>query len=172
MVVLGTLPKNIEDQWNISGIFGPVLDEIKIKELQEKNVLADVSINPIKFVHSLKQNFKQVNTDEITDPFEIAQSEYKNESMYLSQYEKTNKLIVNIAKGVIKQHNNWNVLILFDYTLSGESLFQLLDYQNKHYIDGQVALDVRTDIVDQMNDPNGGHITIANCKCFGTRNYY
>ena len=78
MVVLGTLPKNIEDQWNISGIFGPVLDEIKIKELQEKNVLADVSINPIKFVHSLKQNFKQVNTDEITDPFEIAQSEYKS----------------------------------------------------------------------------------------------
>lgn len=121
------------------GIFGPVLDEIEIKELQEKNVLADVSINPIKFVHSLKQNFRKINTEEtenqIIDAFEIAQAEYKNECMYLSQYEPTNKIITNIAKNVIKQHNNWNALILFDYTLSGESLFNLLDWKDKHYID-------------------------------------
>jgi hypothetical protein len=75
--------------------------------------------------------------------------------MYLSQYEKTNKIIVNLAKNVIKQHSNWNTLILFDYTASGESLFSLLDWENKHYIDGQVKLETRTDIVDKMNDPNG-----------------
>jgi superfamily II DNA or RNA helicase len=146
------------------------LDEIKIKELQEKNVLADVSISPIKFVHGKKENFRKIFTDseEVVDAFEVAQAEYKNEAMYLSQYEKTNKIIVNLAKNVIKQHNNWNTLILFDYTSSGESLFSLLDWENKHYIDGQVKLETRTDIVDKMNDPNGGQITIANCKCFGT----
>lgn len=164
----GTLPKEQIDKWNISGIFGPVVDEIEIKELQEKSVLADVSINPIKFVHSLKQNFKQVNEDELVDPFELAQSEYKNESMFLAQNQQTNKIITNIAKQLIIKHPTWNALILFDYTLSGESLFELLDWKDKHYIDGTVSLDVRTDIVDQMNNPNGGHITVANCKCFGT----
>ena len=69
--------------------------------------------------------------------------------------EKTNKIITNIAKGVINQNPSWNTLILFDYTASGESLFSLLDWKNKHYIDGQVSLDVRTDIVTAMNDPNG-----------------
>ena len=166
----GTLPKEQIDIWNIEGIFGPVLDEIEIKELQEKNVLADVSINPIKFVHGLKENFRK-ETDELTDVFDIAQAEYKNECMYLSQDEPTNKVITDIAVKIVNKHPNWNVLILFDYTLSGESLFNLLNWNNKHYIDGQVELDVRTDIVDQMNDPNGGHITVANCKCFGTRNY-
>lgn len=164
----GTLPKEQIDKWNIAGVFGPVLDEIEIKELQEKNVLADVSINPIKFVHSLKENFKQINTEQVIDPFEIAQSEYKNESMYLAQHTQSNKIITNIAKQLIIKNPNWNGLILFDYTLSGESLFELLDWKDKHYIDGTVSLDVRTDIVDQMNNPNGGHITVANCKCFGT----
>lgn len=103
----------------LHGIFGPVLDEIKIKELQEKNVLAEVSIKPIKFIHALKENFRKTNTDnELTDQFELAQAEYKNESMYLSSYEPTNKLITNIAKKIIEQHSNWNALILFDYTLS------------------------------------------------------
>lgn len=172
----GTLPKEIVDRWNITGIFGPVLDEIKIKELQEKNILADVSINPIKFVHGLKQNFRKTKkqaevNDEIFDAFEAAQNEYKNESMFLSQYEPTNKIITKIATSVIQKNPHWNSLILFDYTLSGESLFNLLDWKDKHYIDGTVNLDVRTDIVDKMNDPNGGHVTVANCKCFGTRNY-
>jgi hypothetical protein len=121
------------------GIFGPVIDEIEIKELQEKNVLADVSINPIKFVHALKQNFRKIPTEDsenpVVDLFELAQSEYKNECMFLSQFEPTNKIITNIAKNLIKQHPNWNSLILFDYTLSGESLYNLLDWENKHYID-------------------------------------
>ena len=167
----GTLPKRIEDQWNISGIFGPILEEIEIKELQEKGVLADVSINPIKFVHTLKENFKtHITTDDniIEDAFELAQQEYKHEAMYLSQHEQTNKIITNLATGIIKQHSNWNVLILFDYTLSGESLYNLLNFNNKHYIDGKVDLNTRQDIVNIMNSPNGGQITVANCKCFGT----
>lgn len=166
----GTLPKDIEDCWEIEGLFGPVVDEIKIKELQEKNVLADVSIYPIKFYHMLKENFRQANTEdeENMDKFELAQAEYKKEAMYLSQFEPSNKIICNIAKGIINQHPNWNALILFDYTDSGNSLFELLDWQNKHYIDGMVSLETRTDIVDKMNDVNGGQITVANCKCFGT----
>jgi hypothetical protein len=39
--------------------------------------------------------------------------------MYLAQYEPTNTVITNLAKNIIKQHNDWNVLILFDYISAG-----------------------------------------------------
>jgi hypothetical protein len=89
--------------------------------------LADVSIKPIKFIHALKENFRKANNDEIlADQFELAQAEYKNESMYLSSYEPTNKLITNIAKKIIEQHSNWNALILFDYTLSRRVIISII----------------------------------------------
>ena len=165
----GTLPAKEEDRWNIKGIFGTILDEIEIQELQKKKVLADVSINPIKFKHKKKENFRDMSgAQTIDDKLEIAKEEYRKESMYLATYEPTNKAIVNIAKGVIKQHPNWNVLILFDYINSGENLFRCLDWKDKHYVDGTVDVSDRKDIIEQMNDPKGGQITIANCKCFGT----
>lgn len=166
----GTLPKKITDVWNIIGIFGPVVDEIQIQELQEKGVLADVNIIPIQFFHTQKESFKHIKTEDDTpeDVFRFAQEEYKQEAMYLSQFEPTNKIITNLAKNVLKQHPNWNVLILFDYINSGESLFNILDHEQKHYIDGSVDIDTRKDIVTAMNNPDGGQITVANCKCFGT----
>ena len=165
----GTLPANEEDIWTIKGIFGTVLDQVKIQELQEKKILAEVSINPIKFIHKKKQNFRDMsNAKSVEDKLEIAKKEYLQESIYLANFEPTNKAIVNVAKGVIKQHPNWNVLILFDYTNSGESLFKLLDWKDKHYVDGDVELSTRQDIIQKMNDPKGGQITIAQSKTFST----
>lgn len=51
--------KNLLINGILKEFFGPVVDEIKIQELQEKNVLADVSITPIKFIHALKENFRK-----------------------------------------------------------------------------------------------------------------
>ena len=165
----GTLPAGEEDVWTIKGIFGTILDQIKIQELQEKKVLADVSINPIKFIHKKKQNFRDMsNAKTVDDKLEIAKKEYLQESIYLASYEPTNKAITNIAKGVIKQHPNWNVLILFDYINSGENIFKQLEWEEKHYIDGTIDVSDRQDIIEKMNDPKGGQITVANCKCFGT----
>lgn len=165
----GTLPAREEDRWNIKGIFGTILDEIEIQELQAKKVLAEVSINPIKFIHKTKESFRDMsNAKTVDDKIEVAKEEYRKESMYLATYEPTNKAIDNIAKGVIKQHPDWNVLILFDYINSGENLFKLLDWEKKHYVDGTVDLEDRHDIIQDMNNPNGGHITVANCKVFGT----
>lgn len=165
----GTLPASEEDVWTIKGIFGTVLDQIKIQELQQKKVLAEVNINPIKFIHKKKQNFRDMsNAKTADDKLEIAKKEYLAQSMYLATYEPTNKAIVNIAKGVIKQHPNWNVLILFDYINSGEDLFKQLDWEDKHYVDGTIDVNDRKDIIEQVNNPKGGHITIANCRVFGT----
>ena len=163
----GTLPKSIENKWQITGIFGPVLEEVKIKELQEKNVLADVKITPIEFMHSLKVNFNK-QEEENESVFDIASRAYRKESMYLGEYIPTNTKILELAKRIIATHNDWNVLILFDYISQGEQLYNLLDFEHKHYVDGSVDVDIRHEIIEEMNSPEGGHITIANCKCFGT----
>lgn len=168
----GTLPKNTEDIWNIIGVFGPILGELTVVELQKAKILADVSIKPIRFNHSIKENFKnQVfdkNGNKVTDTFEIAQRIYQTESMYLSEYEPTNKIITKLATGIIKQHPDWNVLILFDYIKQGNSLFNCLEWKNKFYIDGSIDINTRQDIVQEMNAVEGGKITCANAKCFGT----
>lgn len=168
----GTMPKSIEDQWSVIGTFGPVLEELTISELQDKKVLADVIIKPIEFVHEEKENFKNqifdANGNQITDPFEVAQRIYQKESMFLSELNETNTIISKLAVGVINQHPDWNVLILFDYIKQGNSLFQCLNWNNKFYIDGSVNVQDRKDIVKEMNSPEGGKITCANAKCFGT----
>lgn len=168
----GTIPKSIEDQWSVIGTFGPVLEELSISELQEKKVLADVAIKPIEFIHEQKEDFKNqifdANGNKITDSFEIAQRIYQKESMYLSELTSTNSIIAKLAEGIIKQHPDWNVLILFDYIKQGNSLFNCLTTKNKFYIDGSVDVKDRKDIVKEMNAEEGGKITCANAKCFGT----
>lgn len=165
----GTLPKEVKDQWNIQGIFGPILQELQVQTLQDKGVLANVKLQPVRFCHSKKQNFKKQydsNGNEL-DIFQIAQQEYKNESQFLGEFLPTNKKIVDLAKGLIKSKPDWNVMILFDYIAQGNSLFGALDFKNKFYIDGSIPVEQRQKYVDIM-DNSGGNILIGNCKCIGT----
>ena len=171
----GTLPKSLVDRWNISGVFGPVLDEIEIQSLQEEGILANVKVYPIKFFHHVKENFKFIDPseleglskDEINEKkFEVAKEAYQKESMYLGIHEESNKRALALCKNIIKEHPNWNALILFDFTEQGQQLFKLLNFENKHYVDGSIDVLDRKEIIKQMNAPEGGHITIAQSKTF------
>ena len=171
----GTLPKSLVDKWNISGTFGPVLDEVEIQQLQEEGILADVKIYPIKFFHKIKENFKKINPEDFdglskeeaeAKKMEIFQEAYQKESIYLGTFESTNKKALNLCKKIVEEHPTWNALILFDFTEQGQQLFNLLDFKNKHYVDGSVDVLDRKDIIEQMNAPEGGHITIAQSKTF------
>ena len=173
----GTLPKSLVDKWNISGTFGPVLDEVEIQSLQEEGILADVKIYPIKFNHKVKENFKKIDPEEFeglgkeeieAKKLEIYQRAYQKESIYLGVYENANKKALNLCKKIVEEHPSWNALILFDFTEQGQQLFKLLDFKNKHYVDGSVDVLDRKDIIEQMNAPEGGHITIAQSKTFST----
>lgn len=173
----GTLPKNIIDKWNISGTFGPVLDEIEIQTLQDEGVLADVKVYPIKFNHRKKENFKYIDPEILEGlskeeieikKFEIYQKAYQKESIYLGVCEETNKKALVVCKKIIEDHKNWNALILFDFTEQGQQLYKLLDFKNKHYVDGGVDVLERKKILEQMNSAEGGHITIAQSKTFST----
>jgi superfamily II DNA or RNA helicase len=101
------------------------------------------------------------------DPYEVAQAAYKKEAMYLGMHEDSNKIMLRLCKNIINEHPDWNGLILFDYTSQGESIYRLLDFENKYYIDGSIDVKVRLDVVDKMNN-TGGNITIAQSKTFST----
>lgn len=166
----GTLPNAVIDRWNISGIFGPVVDEVAIQKLQEDKILANVKIYPIRFMHKHKINFKKPDVDENgieDDPYTAAQKAFSKECNFLDNLETTNKIILNLVKKVMKQNPEWNMLILFDYTAQGEQLFRNLDYEKKFYVDGSVKVDIRKDIVKTM-DSSGGNILIAQSKTFST----
>jgi superfamily II DNA or RNA helicase len=172
----GTLPKDRIDQLKISGVFGPVLDEVEIMKLQEDKILAGVKIYPIKFMHKKKENFKFIPQEELEGltkdqiaekRLEVAQAAYKKEAIYLGMHEQANLLTLRICKNLISEHPDWNGLILFDYTSQGESLYKLFDFENKFYIDGSIDVKVRLDVVDKMNN-TGGNITIAQSKTFST----
>ena len=163
----GTLPDNVQDLWFIKGIFGPVLDELTIMELQDKKVLADVVITPIQLTHTYKRRFViEGNTDE--ERMESAKTLYRQEVQYLISLDKCNLIGAQLAEKIIKNRPHDNVLILFDYIEHGTKIFELLQHKKKFYIDGTIDVSDRQDIVKLMNDPNGGCITVANAKCFGT----
>lgn len=165
----GTLPKLVKDQWNIAGIFGPILDELEVETLQNKNVLAQVNLKPIKFCHRVKENFKKLydaNGNQI-DILEAAQKEYQYESQFLGEYLPTNEKICELAAGLIAKKPEWNVLVLFDYIAQGKQLFNASKHQNKFYIDGSIEVSERQKIVNTM-DNSGGNILFGNSKCIGT----
>lgn len=166
----GTLPEAKADIWHIVGTFGPVVDEVEIKKLQDDKILANVKIYPIKFIHSHKENFRIPEVDENgvkDDPMTTAQKAFKKEAMYLDTYEQTNKIVLNVVKKLMNEHQDWNALILFDYTAQGEQLYKLLDYDKKHYVDGSIDVKIRRGIVDKM-DESGGNVLVAQSKTFST----
>ena len=166
----GTLPENINNRWMISGVFGPVLDEIHIKQLQEDKILADVKVYPIVFKHKKKINFRNAKEDEdgvVEDSFTAAQRAYQRESMYLGVHAETVAMEVSICKKLIEEHPDWNFLILFDFTEQGRLLYKSLQFDRKYFVDGSIDVKVRRDVVSTM-DASGGNITIAQSKTFST----
>lgn len=166
----GTLPSSILDKWNISGIFGPVVDEVEIQKLQKDKILANVKIYPIRFMHKHKINFKKPDVDENgieDDPYTAAQKAFSKECNYLDNLEDTNKIILNLVKKVMLKNSEWNMLILFDYTAQGQQLFDTLDYEKKFYVDGSVKVDIRKNIVKTL-DSSGGNVLVAQSKTFST----
>ena len=138
----GTLPDDIEDEWHVKGIIGPVLVSEEVYTLQDKGYLANINIHPIKISHTYKPKFKY-------ETFEDYKMAFHTEWHHIEETIDSNKTIVTIAK----QLKN-NTLILFDHIKHGEMLFNLLDHKHKYFIDGSVDLDIREDIRQEMEDNN------------------
>jgi len=164
----GTLPKDTKDRWMIEGVFGPVLDEVEIRRLQNDKILANVKVYPIHFIHKHRVSFREAQTDENgvqEDSYTAAKKAYQRESMFLGTHPETVGIEVNICRKLIQDHPDWNFLILFDFTEQGKLLYKSLEFDNKFFIDGSIDVNVRREVIKKMNE-SGGNITIAQSKTF------
>ena len=151
----GTLPGNKMDEYKIKADIGSVIYERKVYEMQQAEILADVKIYPIRFVHKNKPKFQ-------ADSYEDLVKRYIWEVDTINANDISNIKIVSIAKKL-----PGNSLILFDRIEHGRKLYELLEYDNKCFVDGSVSLDKREDVRKKMS-VKSGCITIANTKCFST----
>jgi superfamily II DNA or RNA helicase len=151
----GTLPDDKINEYKIKGEIGSICYSLEITSLQDKNYLANVKIYPIQFIHKKKVKFIPESVEDFTKRF-IWETDIINDN------KTSNEKIVKIASKL-----KGNTLILFDRVEHGKKLFELLESDNKCYVDGSVKLDEREEIREKMSKKNNC-ITVANTKCFST----
>jgi superfamily II DNA or RNA helicase len=161
----GTLPNELIDIWNAKGVVGPVIFEEKITNLQERKLLVDVSILPIRLDHhdippEIYEPIVYINDrgQQITDLSKM----YHNEWKYVEEKESANDAIVKMI-GKLRG----NSLVLFSHTEHGNILFDKLDMRNKQFIDGSIDVDVREDIRDLM-EKNDDCCLVGQVGCCST----
>ena len=151
----GSLSENMEDIWNVKGIIGPIINQVEIIELQEANYLANINIIPIQFKHLNKRIIHYSTLEEYKQAF-------IDEYNIIEENEISNKYIFEIAKKL-----KGNTLILFSHIEHGRKLFEMLEHENKCFVDGSVPFDDR-ELTKQKMSQKSNCITLANYGCFST----
>ncbi len=160
----GTMPESIYENWHIKGIIGPILHTEKVYKLQEQKYIADINIINILFKHNHVPKFVDYKI-KYSNPAlykEQCEKAFYHEWQYIESYLPSNQKIATLASKL-----QGNTLLLFDHIEHGNILFNLINSQNKHFIDGSVELDDRNDIKKIMEN-NTNIILAGNVKCVGT----
>lgn len=151
-----TLPDDKMGDWSCRGLIGPILISKKITELQDLGFLSKIKVLPIKFNHANKPPYKKLKT------LEEFKNLHREEYQFIEQSEVSNKMIISIAKKL-----SGNTLILFDHTIHGKLLFELLDIEKKYFINGETEIDIRENIRNAMEETSD-NIIVAQSICFST----
>lgn len=123
----GTLDSKEMNKLILEGLFGPVYKTTTSSDLMEKGLLAKLKVRILQLKHS-PQVF---NT-------------YNDEIVYLTECQKRNEFIVNLAKSL-----EGNVLVLFTRVDGhGIPLADMMNSTNKpvHLIHGKIDVDIREEI--------------------------
>lgn len=149
----GSLPKDLKQQWNIKGVLGPILYTDSITNLQERKIIANVSIYPFKIHHKNK----------VVIDYNVNSSEaYIDEWNTIESNKDANLIITQIT-----QRLPGNTIVLFNHTNHGKTLFSLLENTNKVYIDGTTELSIREEARERM-EKSSDMIIVGNSSCIGT----
>lgn len=129
----GTLDGSLTHELVTTGLFGPVLEVIKTKEMQEKGFAARTKIKIV--VLKWGDQFRQA----------LSKATYADEIKWVATHPARNKFLKNLALSL-----DGNVLLLFNFKEQGEALVQMLresgTTKDIHFIDGGVKTDVREEI--------------------------
>jgi superfamily II DNA or RNA helicase len=150
----GTMPEEQVDQWNIIGKIGPVIYEKNSYDLRQDSFVSDVQVHILNLIHKHESTAKR------------NKNSYREEINTLIESPFRNNIIVKISE---KLKNN--TLILVDYIVHGEILFNLL---KQHIPDKQIFF-VRGDVeiaerdnIRKLMEINKDVVVVAISKIFST----
>lgn len=154
----GTLDGTYTHKLVLEGLFGPVKEVIKSKELMDKKLLATLDIKCV----ALKYSEQECKT--------VKKLKYQDEIKYIVQHKERNKFIRNLA---IAQKEN--TLVLFQFVEHGKFLFDSIskklakeDPKRKvFFVAGETEKDVREDI-RKITEKQKNAIIVASAGVFST----
>jgi len=159
----GTVPKKGTLDWlTLQAYLGPLITEIKAKELQDKGHISKLFINVLELHHSdkIKESF-----DEITATIDDKSKLLRMEQDVIIQ----NKQRIEVIKRVVDKCKG-NELVLFHRTVYGKDLYKYINENtNKkvYYIDGGVDKNARNEIKHLM-EHGKDKVLVASYGTFST----
>lgn len=156
----GTMPEELEDQWNIIGKIGPVLYEKNSYQLREEKYIAKAKVYILKVLY---KNYRNVEFD--VGNFDPTQK-YRHELKMLQQSVCRNNIISKMCNNFTN-----NALLMVDYIDHGQLLYNTLKLKLKdkqvYFIRGEVDVAER-DRIRKLMEGNTNIICIAISKIFST----
>lgn len=165
----GTLPEDPIAKMTLLGLFGKPETIITSSELIERGLGTPVNINVVML------NYPKCDKDAF---HEIPKDSYLKQLSFLKEYQKRTEIVSKIA--VNERAKSKNVLVLYQHTEHGESIFEALgcdkskaydfEYQKSKgvlFMNGSIKGNIREEQRQYMEN-NTGVIMIANYACMST----
>lgn len=165
----GTLPEGQEEKMTILGLIGKPETIITPSELIERGLGTPININAVVLCYT--QEHRNLFMD-------IPRDAYLKQLQFIKENENRMNVITKIAKSEISK--NKNVLVLYQHTEHGESIFDSLgldvskaydwEYQKANkvlFMNGSISGKIREE-QRQFMEENTGVIMVANYSCMST----
>ena len=156
----GTMPEEMEDQWNIIGKIGPVLYEKNSFQLRQEKYIAKAKVLVVKidYKDKPKSTYNAANFN--------PSDRYRNELVWLQNNSFRNKVICKLCSNVDN-----NSLLLVDRIEHGEilerELKKVLKDKRVYFIRGEVEVEQREKI-RKMMEMRSDVVCVAISKIFST----
>lgn len=165
----GTLPEDPIAKMTLLGLFGKPETIITSSELIERGLGTPVNINVVML------NYPKCDKEAF---HEIPKDSYLKQLSFLKEYQKRTEIVSKIA--INERAKSKNVLVLYQHTEHGESIFETLgcdkskaydfEYQKSKgvlFMNGSIKGNIREEQRQYMEN-NTGVIMIANYACMST----
>lgn len=141
----GTIPKDPLDKANLTAAFGPVVYNVKAKELQDRKILSSIDIN----IFTLEYPKEYVNSF----------IDWQDETTFL----QSNEMYHQVMKAIVSQLNG-NTLILMKNIDPAEELSEFLECE---YISSKLSVEKRQDKFNEFVY-NGNYIAVGTYSLLST----
>ncbi len=155
----GTLPEEKYDEWNVIGMFGPVIKTVERSELVENGSITDVLVCEVEMSYLQYPEYTRGGGQQ------AGMQNFRNEQQFLYTSDFRNNTIAKIAMRTKK-----NCLVLVDRIEHGrllESIMKAMGGKDVYFIEGAVEGEVREKIRELM-EKSDDIVCVAISSIFST----